>query len=170
MCNLQVVIFSLLCTRIWVKWWKPSYIHKFAHVNYLYYKHKFHSQASLSNIVFCMNIKQYYNLRMYDVDWNVMGNVENMSWDDLLCNQQTWQSYGHLGLWCPFAIALIKQMCSTNEATSSCCRGTFIHFGIGFESNMKLLDMYFNKSFFHINPWCSFNILGRTTLGSCSHG
>lgn len=55
------------------------------------------------------------------------------------------------------------------DETTSCCRGTSIHFGTRFESDMKLLDMSFNKSLLHLNPWCNFNILGTTTLGSCSH-
>jgi hypothetical protein len=111
---------------------------------------------------------QYYNLKLYDGDWHVMENVENMCWDDLLYNHQTWRCYCHLGLWCPFAIALVKQMRWIDE-TTSCCRGTSRHFGTRFESDMKLLDISFNKSLLHLNPWCNFNILGRTTLGSCSH-
>jgi hypothetical protein len=111
---------------------------------------------------------QYYNLKLYDVDWHVMENVENMCWDDLLYNHQTWQCYCYLGLWCPFAIALVKQMCWTHE-TTSCCMGTSIHFGTRFESDMKLLDMSFNKSLLHLNSFCNFNILGMTPLRSCSH-
>ncbi len=111
---------------------------------------------------------QYYNLKLYDVDWHVMENVENMCWDDLLYNHQTWQCYCYLGLWCPFAIALVKQMCWTDE-TTSCCMGTSIHFGTRFESDMKLLDMSFNKSLLHLNSFCNFNILGMTPLRSCSH-
>ncbi len=60
-------------------------------------------------------------------------------------------------------------MLDRTDKTTSCCRGTSIHFGTRFESNMKLLDMSFNKSLLHLDPWCNFNILGRTTLGSCNH-